>query len=260
MTPHKLSLAAMSLALAFALAACTSDEKAADPTKPTPTAKADGGKPAAEEDARPRNIPILEGYKYYVAGPVMKKDPYGRYRITDFQGEVAQPPSRGLIFGVKRDGDRFEYKVWANGRLVGAHRGIIRDGLYWPEYREGYRDEKLVAREYVTNDDAAKVMRLKVEDIDPATGEVIRTSEGSQTYSPPALPEDADEGDEGEGDQGKPAAPAAAAPQPQGAASSAPAAAGAKPQGAAPSGPAAAPAGPANPPASPPAPAGQAAP
>ncbi|HYC56440.1 MAG TPA: hypothetical protein VEL28_16025 [Candidatus Binatia bacterium] len=181
-------LAVPLLALALMISACSSDEPAPESGE---TAKA---KVKAEDaDDRPVNVPILEGFKYYVAGPMMKKDPYGRYRITDFQGEVAQPPSRGLIFGVKRDGDRFEYRVWANGRLVGTHKGAIRDGLYWPEYREGYRDQKLVAREYVTNDDEAKLMRLKLEDIDPATGEVIRTSEYAQSYKPPVIPNDEDD-------------------------------------------------------------------
>jgi hypothetical protein len=139
-------------------------------------------------------IPILPGYKYYIGGPSLKRDPYGRYRVHDFNTPVEQPPSRGMIFGVKIDADKLEYRVWGNGKLLAVHRGIMRDGLYWPEYAESYRDEKLVARENTVNDDSIKRSKQTTEDVDPETGEVIRTKEASISYYPPAkLPDDDDD-------------------------------------------------------------------
>ena len=181
------------------LAGCSREDTA------TPGAPAAGGTaaPAAETSAaedRIAKIPILPGYKYYVGGPTMKRDAYGRYRLAGFNGEVEQPPSRGMIFGAKREGDQLEYRVWGNGVLLGLHKGIMRDGVFWQEYAEGYRDGKLVARERTVNDDAAKRSKLTIEDIDRENGEVIRVKEGFRSYLPrltkPDDLEDEDEDDE----------------------------------------------------------------
>lgn len=201
MTPRTVLLIASFTALvAFG---CSRDEGAA------PTAPGGGAAPAADSLAK---IPILPDYKYYAGGPVMKRDPYGRYRLADFAGEVQQPPSRGMIFGAKRDGDKLEYKVWGNGVLLGVHRGYMKHGVYWEEYAESYRQGKLVAREKTVNDDEIKRSKLITEDIDPETGEVIRTKEASLSYLPPAIKfDDVDEDDEDE-EEGADTAPAAAAP------------------------------------------------
>lgn len=189
-------------------AACSNEE----PAKPsdTPAAEAEPSAPAtpAAEGSLPK-IPILSGYKYYVGGPVMKKDEYGRFRLHRFDGEVAQPPSRGMIFGAKRDGDQLEYKVWGNGVLLGHHRGVMRGDVYWEEYAEGYRQGKLIARERRTNDDAARVAKIVTEDVDPETGEVIRTRERSESYLPAKIDDELeDDEDESEGDAPDSAPPA----------------------------------------------------
>lgn len=185
-------------------AACTSDE--GKPPAASPPAAA-----SAADEARPVKVPILEGYKYYVGGPVMGKDAHGRYRISDFQGEVQQPPSRGMVFGVKRDSDQMEYRVWGNGKLLAVHKGVMRDGIFWQEYVEGYRDEQLVAREYHTHNDAETRTTIKTEDLDPKTGESIRVREYSVSYQPPVLPsEPGDDADLGSDDDD--AAPAASPP------------------------------------------------
>lgn len=193
-------------------AACTSDEgkpSAAAPTAATPAPAA-----ASPDEARPAKVPILEGYKYYVGGPVMGKDPYGRYRISDFQGEVQQPPSRGMVFGVKRDGEQLEYRVWGNGKLLAVHKGVMRDRIFWQEYVEGYRDEKLVAREHHTHNDAETRTTIKTEDLDPKTGESIRVREYSVSYKPPVIPSGLEDDPEKDSDD-EDAAPAAPAPSPE---------------------------------------------
>ncbi|HXC50716.1 MAG TPA: hypothetical protein VN634_07530 [Candidatus Limnocylindrales bacterium] len=168
--------------LAAALLGCSKEETSAP------------GTGATGSTATVAKIPILPGFKYYIGGPSLKRDPYGHFRIAKFNGEVEQPPSRGMIFGVKLDGNQLEYRVWGNGKLLAVHRGVMRDGLFWQEYAESYRDEKLVAREHNVNDDSIKRYKQTTEDIDPETGEVIRTKEASISYYPPArMPDDDDE-------------------------------------------------------------------
>lgn len=187
---------------AFAASACSKPET---PPPAAPAAPAAAAKAPAPED-RVLKIPILPGYKYYVGGPVLSRDAYGRYRISGFNGEVQQPPSRGMIFGVKRDGDQIEYRVWGNGTPLGFHKGVMRDGVYWEDYSEGFRMGKLVARERQTHDDAAKRSKVVTEDLDPETGELIRTKEGYLSYAPPAM--DPSMEDEDEEEEGQKAAPA----------------------------------------------------
>lgn len=203
--------------LAFTLfaAACSSDDGKPSATAPTAVAPAPGAA-GADEEARPVKVPILEGYKYYVGGPVMGKDAYGRYRISDFQGEVQQPPSRGMVFGVRRDADRMEYRVWGNGKLLAVHKGVLRNGIFWQDYVEGYRDEMLVAREHHTHNDAEALTTVKTEDLDPKTGESIRVREYSVSYKPPVIPpgpeEDPGFDDDDDDDDAAPAAPSPTPP------------------------------------------------
>lgn len=170
-------------------AACSKSE--APPAAAPAVAPAAAKAPAAE--ARTLQIPILPGYKYYVGGPALSRDQYGRYRISAFNGEVQQPPSRGMIFGVKRDGDQIEYRVWGNGTPLGFHKGVMKDGGFWEDYGEGYRMGKLVAREKTTHDDVAKQSKVVTEDLDPETGERIRTKEGFLPYAPAKIAEDPDD-------------------------------------------------------------------
>jgi len=209
------------LALALCALACSDPAKGPAASQPPST-------PAAGADARPAKVPILEGYKYYVGGPLLKKDAYGRERIAKFLGEVEQPPARGMVIGSKVDGDHLEYRVWVNGRAVGVYRGVVKDGTFWREFAETYRGEKPVARETTVNDDAAEVMHIKTEDVDPVTGETIRVTETTKPYKAPELPPlpDDDEEDSDQGGQGK-AAPAPR-PSPGGGAAGNPAAPGAK--------------------------------
>jgi hypothetical protein len=217
----------------LAIAGCSNEESPpAVATKPAGTPIAEPAKPKGPtpvNEAELQKIPILPGYKYYVGGPKMKADKYGKQRIESFNDEVAQPPSRGMIFGVKREGDKMEYTVWGNGRILAVHRGTMRDGVYWGDYSEGYKNGKVVAREHITYDDQAQRAKIVTEEFDYETGESIRTKETSRGYAPIVLPEEIEEGEE-----------------------DAPAGAGAAP-GAAPN--AGAPAAPATPPAAPAAPA-----
>jgi hypothetical protein len=210
----------------FAASACSKSE-----APPAPAAAPAAAAKAPASDDRILKVPILPGYKYYAGGPVLTRDVHGRYRISGFNGEVQPPPSRGMIFGAKRDGDQIEYRVWGNGTPLGFHKGVMREGLYWEDYSEGFRMGKLVARERQTHDDAAKRSKVVTEDLDPETGELIRTKEGFLPYSPPVLAsEDGDE--ESDDTDSAPAgivAPGSAVPVPKAppAAPAAPAAPGA---------------------------------
>jgi hypothetical protein len=160
---------------------------------PGPPGKAKG--PTAVNEAELPKIPIIPGYKYYIGGPFLAPDKWGKQRIMRFEGEVAQPPSRGMVFGVKQEGDNVEYKVWGNGRILGFHRGKMREGRYWDDYLEGYKNGKVVARETLTHDDAAQQTKVVTEELDLETGEPIRTKELILSYTPPEDPE----GEESEG-------------------------------------------------------------
>ncbi|HEY2772953.1 MAG TPA: hypothetical protein VGK20_02750 [Candidatus Binatia bacterium] len=207
----KQSVALLVVPLAL-LAACSKQDTAA------PAGNAAAPAAAEKPQAELAKIPMLPGYKYYVGGPLMKQDPYGHFRIGDFLGEVEQPPSRGMIFGARRDGDKMEYRVWGNGILLGVHRGVFRDGVFWQDYAEGYRDGKLVARENDVNIDEEKRTKETTEDIDPQTGEVIRTKVLMLSYLPPNLKPDGDIDDEDTNTPpdkaAAPAPPPAAAPAP----------------------------------------------
>lgn len=203
-------------ALLFVLAGCSK------PETPPAAAPAPAAAKAPAAEARVLQVPVLPGYKYYVGGPVLAQDAYGRFRITSFNGEVQQPPSRGMVFGVKREGDQIEYRVWGNGTPLGFHKGVMKDGLYWEDSSEGYRMGKLVAREKMTHDDAAKQTKIVTEDLDPETGEQIRTKEGFLPYTPPKLPDEPGDSEDEEEEGAAPAglvapagagaAPAAGAP------------------------------------------------
>ncbi|MFN2375532.1 MAG: hypothetical protein ABR538_03285 [Candidatus Binatia bacterium] len=208
----------LAFVLTLSVSACSKEEAPAPGAPAANTAPAAASAPAAGDKALEK-IPILPGYKYYVGGPVMSKDAYGRFRLERFDGEVQQPPSRGMVFGAKREGEKLEYRVWGNGRLLGFHRGTMRGGVFWQDYVEGYRQGAVTAREHLVHDDVAKRSKVTTEDIDPETGEVIRTKESSVSYLPLAIPnelsglDDDDDEEEDEEEDGA-AAPRDAAPAP----------------------------------------------
>jgi hypothetical protein len=204
-------------ALAIVAAGCSQEEAPPVVAKPAPTGAAPGAAAPKPKGPTPVNeadlpkIPIEPGYKYYIGGPHLSEDKYGRHRIESFNDEVAQPPSRGMVFGVKRDGDKVEYKVWANGRYVALNRGRMIDGHFWKDYYEGFKKEVLVAREKYTHDDEKKVTRIVTEEFDYETGELIRTKEMEMNYLPAKVVDDEEDEDAG---TAKPAAPTAPAASP----------------------------------------------
>lgn len=193
----------------LALSACTSDEAGKQPAESSTSSVATTG-----GDAPILKIPILPGYKYYVGGPRMGQDEYGRFRVKSFLGEVEQPPSRGMIFGAKAEGDALEYRMWGNGLLLNVQRGKMKNGVFWPDQVEAYRLGKLIVRQNVTYEDDAKRYKVTAQDIDPENGEVIRTTESSHSYYPPAPKEEEEAlgADEDSGEDSGDKAPAAAAP------------------------------------------------
>ena len=154
------------LVVVSALSACSRDE-------PKPT-------------AAPVSIEPVEGMKYYVGGPLMKADQYGRYRISGFNGEISAPTTRGLLLGAKLDGNRFEYRTWINGKLISRSTGFVDDnGLYWYEERFTYHfNGNAIAHQLLRYDDDRKVMLSTLEQLDPETGEVVRTHETEIPYTP----------------------------------------------------------------------------
>jgi len=165
-----------------------------------------------KKEATPSIEPI-EGMKYYVGGPLMKADKYGRFRISGFNGEISAPTTRGLLLGSKvLEGNRFEYRTWINGKLISRSTGFIDDdGLYWYDERFTYHfNGNPIARQELHYDDERKVMLSKLEQLDPETGEIIRTHETEIPYTPVDDGEDdwdedeEDEEDEHGGQQGQP--------------------------------------------------------
>ena len=183
------TFAAMTV-LCTTLIGCSGDDKEA--------------KPQAAQAELPKITPVPE-MKYYVGGPVMKHDSYGRLRLGGFSGEVATPSSRGLLIGYKLepDGKTFDYRTWVNGRAVSKSTGFLDGaGLLWFSNRETYDSEgKIIARQAYTYDDAAKVMHSSVEQLDPVTGAVIQTFKQDMPYTPVEEPDEDEEEDE-EGDAG----------------------------------------------------------
>lgn len=159
----------------------------------------------AEQEAPP--VSPVEGMKYYVGGPVMKHDAYGRLRLGGFNGEVAAPTSRGLLLGyrLEPDGRHFEYRTWVNGRAVSKSNGFLdAQGLLWFTDRETYDSNGTVlTRQTFTYDDNAKKMATTVQQLDPKTGAVIHTSTQETPYTPPEEAESETEGQTGEAEQKK---------------------------------------------------------
>lgn len=157
------------------------------------------GRPAAAA------IEPIEGMKYFVGGPVMKFDQYGRMRLGGFNGEISSPTSRGLLLGFKKNADStFDYRTWLNGAIITESKGFVdTEGLLWYTERVSYdANGDITVRQKFQYDDQAKVMKSVLDHIDPATGEVVK----SITQDIPFAPTDAEkqamleDDSEGEGD------------------------------------------------------------
>ena len=130
-------------------------------------------------------IERIEGMKYYVGGPVLKADRFGRPRLGTFNGEVSAPTSRGLLIGFKRDGKSFDYRTYINGRMVSSSTGFLdEDGLLWYDERFTYDfSGRVIARQTLTYDDASETMTSSVEHIDAVDGEVVRKIDQKIPYT-----------------------------------------------------------------------------
>ena len=150
----------------------------------------------AQEGGNPASVAIIEpieGMKYYVGGPMMEEDQYGRMRVKGFGGEVKKPTGRGLVIGFKElEGQRFELRTWLNGSPVTEQFGFVDEaGLLWYDERSTLNsDGVVIVRQTLTYDDKTASMHSKVEHFDPADGEVVKSYETDLPY---AAPDDEDE-------------------------------------------------------------------
>jgi hypothetical protein len=162
-----------------------------------PGCSSDVSKVEQKKAAELPKIEPIEGMKYYVGGPVMKYDKYGRLRLSGFNGEVATPTSRGLLLGYKLgpDGKHFEYRTWLNGRVVGKSTGWVDEqGMLWFDDRETYDSKgQVIATQKLSYDDDSKTMTSVIEQVDPKTDKVIATSKQDIPYTPPEEPDEDDD-------------------------------------------------------------------
>ncbi len=132
-----------------------------------------------EKTPRPKNpkIEIEQGMRYFVGGPFLVEDAYGRSRVKNYEGEVLTPPSRGVVIGLKEAGDgSFESKTWVMGRLAALSRGVFdKDGLQRSTYKELYTGGKVSRRHWTSYDDVAGEMTTKSEVLDTDSGAIIQT-------------------------------------------------------------------------------------
>lgn len=148
-----------------------------------------GDEKAAAERVAPPTIEVVDGMKYYVGGPVMRQDRYGRIRLGGFRGEVSAPVSRGLLLGFKRegpDGKDFDYRTYIGGRIVSSSTGFLdEDERLWFRERLSYDSKgRVVARQTLEYDDEREIMTSRVEQIDPLDGEVVQVIDSEQPYRP----------------------------------------------------------------------------
>jgi len=176
----------------FSLSSCSRSDKEEDAAK-----------------AAPAKIEPIAGMKYYVGGPVMKYDKYGRMRLAGFNGEVSNPTTRGLLLGFKKGDDgSFDYRTWLNGAIISESTGFLdADGLLWYRERVSYdATGAVVVRQKFSYDEERKVMKSTLEHLDPADGKVVKTVADEVPFTPPAPAPDAEEDEEDSGDDPPPAA------------------------------------------------------
>jgi len=132
-------------------------------------------------------IEPVEGMKYYVGGPIMKFDQYGRMRLGGFNGEISTPTSRGLLLGFKKNDDStFDYRTWLNGAIITQSTGFLdKEGLLWYTERVSYdANGDITVRQKFEYDDEAKIMKSVLDHIDPESGEVVKTFTRETPYVP----------------------------------------------------------------------------
>jgi len=159
--------------------------------------------PSASQQA-PAAIEPVEGMKYYVGGPVMKFDRYGRMRLGGFNGEISSPTSRGLLLGFKKNADStFDYRTWLNGAIITESKGFLdEEGLLWYRERVSYdANGDVTVRQKLEYDDEAKVMKSVLDHIDPTTGEVVKTTTQEIPYAPTKEEQDEMFEDDSEGEE-----------------------------------------------------------
>ena len=133
-------------------------------------------------------VEVVEGMKYYVGGPIMMSDRYGRLRITGFNGRVMAPTQRGLLVGLKLGEDgRFDFRTWLNGSLTQVSTGFAdEEGLLWYEERSSYDSQgRVIARQIFAYDDESMIITSTLEEVDPENGEVIESRVSELPYVPP---------------------------------------------------------------------------
>ncbi len=155
----------------------------------------------------PPKIEARAGWKYYVGGPVMQPDGFGRFRIGEFQGEISKPSARGFLVGVKRDPDKkFQMATWINGlRMMEASGFIGRHGIYFVTHRTALDGQgRVMSKQTLEYDDEHELEKSVLEYFDPETGELVHTSKTQRPYRPPPDNEDDDDffGDSSKTDSG----------------------------------------------------------
>lgn len=153
-------------------------------------------------------IERVEGMSYYVGGPIMKYDKYGRMRLGGFNGEISSPTTRGLLVGFKKNDDAtFDYRTWLNGAIITQSTGFVdTDGSLWYTERVTY-DAKgvVVVRQKFVYDNEKQIMTSTLEHIDPESGDVVKTTSKDTPYAPTEAEKAAMEDDEEADDQPTPA-------------------------------------------------------
>jgi hypothetical protein len=149
-----------------------------------------GEEEQAQEAASPAASVVIEpidGMKYYVGGPRMAEDKYGRMRISGLSGEVKKPTSRGLVIGFKdHEDDRFEFRTWLNGAPVTKQFGFKDEAglLWWDERSTLNSDGVVVVRQVITYDEDKELIFSTVDYYDPADGEIVKTYNTEHPYNP----------------------------------------------------------------------------
>jgi len=144
-----------------------------------------------EDGAKDKNkvvtIEKIEGMRYYVGGPILKYDQYGRLRLGGFNGEVSTPSTRGLLIGFKKNDDNtFDFGSWLNGEPFARSTGRVDEaGLLWYDERRSYDGNgNVTMRQTFVYDDEDQMIRTTLEQIDPEDGEVIKTTTQDMPYAP----------------------------------------------------------------------------
>gem|GEM_PF-4887770 len=138
--------------------------------------------------AEPPKIAAQAGWKYYVGGPVMVPDGFGRFRIGEFQGEISKPSARGFLVGVKHDPNKkFEMATWINGLKMMAATGFIgRQGIYFITHRTALDGQgRVMSKQTLEYDDEHQLEKSVLEYFDPETGELVHTAKSDRPYRPP---------------------------------------------------------------------------